>query len=142
MIWHSRTPVHVRKTRAIHEFYEACLSGVKGNMKQALIFSRPLVDEVHLRLRSRVDHALGKQQFGRQRVQVPEHTKRIFQVVQKTEAEDQVELPKIKQCRRLRIESAKFDFRVAAACLLNVLAATIDCSYLESNRAQKGGKMS
>src|SRR5216683_2256918 len=95
MIRELRNAVYVLEPGAIEHFRKTAFRWVEGNIRKTLILSRRLLTQEHPRFLVRKAHALYQQTFARKRTKVSDCRKGALQVIEQTEAQNQVELPQI-----------------------------------------------
>jgi len=82
--------IDVKKTRVVEHLYQARLGRIESNAIETLILDLRLVDKRHHWLRAWKNHAFDQEELGSEGVQVTDCKKRVFEMVEKPETEDQV----------------------------------------------------
>jgi len=141
MIWLPRQSVSLREATSIQHFYQARFGRIKRDVIQALVIVEFLVDQSHYGIFTRKDHALYEEQFCGHGVEVPNCKQRIFQVVEKAEAENQVKFSRGPEGRILRITLLKNNLGKPAPRFFHILLAAVDSDHPKSKTLEKAREM-
>src|SRR5580658_5200075 len=136
MIRELRNAVYDLETGAIEHFRKAAFRRVEGNIRKTLVLSRRFLTQEHPRFLVREAHALYQQTFARKRTKVSDCRKGAFQVIEQTEAQNQVELPEIPDVAGFYVPQFKWNLGEPSACFVDIVLASVEGADLEPTFAE------
>lgn len=136
MIGQRHHAIDKTKVRPVQHFDQAVFAGVIGDIGEALVLFTRLFAQKHGRFFVRHAHAFEQQTLFRQLAKVADGRQRIFQVIEQSKTQNEVEFSQLQNGAILNVRPFERNIRKTLAGLANIFRPSVESADIQSARAK------